>query len=169
MVGGHLPAAERAARLALTGAPFDPEEVLARPLMAVLATASPEGPRGAPVWYRWEEGALWMLSQEGASSARRIAADPRASVEIVDYDNAAGVLRHLGLRGRASVEPSDPARFRRLLARYLGPDPVRWNAWFVENVACIEAPAGRMIRLEPESVFTNDVSFFRTGPALASR
>ena len=151
------------------GTPFDPEEVLARPLMAVLATASPDGPRGAPVWYQWEEGALWMLSSAGASSAGRIAADPRVAVEIVDYDNAAGILRHLGLRGRASVEASDPARFRRLLARYLGPDPVRWNGWFVENVARIGAPSGRMIRLEPESVFTNDVSFFRTGPSLSRR
>lgn len=151
------------------GTAFDPEKVLALPLMAVLASASEAGPRGAPVWYQWEEGALWMLSQEGASSARRVAADPRVAVEIVDYDNAAGVLRHLGLRGRASVETSDPARFRRLLARYLGPDPVRWNAWFVENVACIGDPAGRMIRLEPDGVFTNDVSFFRTGPELARR
>ena len=169
MVGRDLRAAERAAGLGLMGTPFDPEEVLALPLMAVLSSASEKGPRGAPVWYQWEEGALWMLSDAGASSARRIAGDPRVAVEIVDYDLAAGVLRHLGLRGRASVEPSDPARFRRLLARYLGPDPVRWNHWFVANVAKIDDPSGRMIRLEPSSVFTNDVSFFRTGPELARR
>ena len=151
------------------GTPFDPEEVLALPLMAILSTLSPDGPRNAPVWYAWEDGALWMLSTEGASSARRIEADPRCAVEIVDYDNARGILRHLGLRGQASVEPNDPERFRRLLRRYLDPDPVRWNAWFVENVARIEAPSGRMIRLVPKSVFTNDVSYFRTGPNLAAR
>ena len=151
------------------GTPFDPEEVLALPLMAILSTLSPDGPRNAPVWYAWAEGALWMLSSEGASSARRIEADPRCAVEIVDYDNAGGILRHLGLRGRATVEPNDPERFRRLLRRYLDPDPVRWNAWFVENVARIEEPSGRMIRLVPDSTFTNDVSYFRTGPDLASR
>ena len=151
------------------GTPFDPEEVLRLPLVAILSTLSPDGPRNAPVWYAWEEGALWMLSSEGASSARRLEADPRCAVEIVDYDNAGGILRHLGLRGRASVEPSDPERFRRLLRRYLDPDPVRWNAWFVRTVARIEEPSGRMIRLVPEGVFTNDVSYFRTGPALASR
>ena len=148
--------------------PFDPAEILARPLMAILSTLSPGGPRNAPVWYQWEDDALWMLSGEGASSARRLAADPRCAVEIVDHDNAAGVLRHLGLRGRGEVRPSDPDRFRRLLARYLGPDPEAWNAWFVREVARIEDPAGRMIRLVPDSVFTNDVSFFRTGPALAA-
>ena len=149
--------------------PFDPEDVLALPLVAILSTLSPDGPRNAPVWYAWEDGALWMLSSEDASSAKRLGADPRCAVEIVDYDNAGGILRHLGLRGRASVEPNDPDRFRRLLRRYLDPEPIRWNAWFVENVARIEAPSGRMIRLVPESTFTNDVSYFRTGPALASR
>ena len=148
--------------------PFDPAEVLVKPLMAILSTPSPEGPRSAPVWYHWEDGALWMLSGEGASSVRRIEADPSCAVEIVDYDNAAGVLRHLGLRGRAEIRASDPDRFRRLLDRYLDADPRRWNAWFVREVARIEDPAGRMIRLAPDGVFTNDVSFFRTGPRLAT-
>ena len=148
--------------------PFDPEAVLKKPLMAILSTLSPGGPRNAPVWYQWEEDALWMPSGEGASSARRIGADPCCAVEIVDYDNAAGVLRHLGLRGRAEIRASDPDRFRRLLARYLGPDPEAWNGWFVREIARIDDPAGRLIRLAPDSVFTNDVSFFRTGPALAT-
>ncbi len=169
MDAGHLPPAERAAGLGLMPAPFDPEEVLALPLMAILSTASPEGPRGAPVWYHWEEGALWMPSSTGASSARRIADDPRVAVEIVDYDNGAGVLRHLGLRGRASVVAEDAALFERLLTRYLGRDRHAWNTWFVRAIARIGAPDGRMIRLVPESVFINDVSYFRTGPDLAAR
>ncbi|RFU12570.1 pyridoxamine 5'-phosphate oxidase [Rhodobacteraceae bacterium W635] len=149
--------------------PFDPEDVLRLPLMANLATIDAEGaPRNAPVWFHWEDGALFMLSDEGASSARRIARDPRVAVEIVDYDNARGILRHLGLRGCATVERMDTALFRRLLARYLGPDEAAWNPWFLDNVARIDDPAGRLIRLVPDSVFTNDVSFFRTGPDLAT-
>ena len=149
--------------------PFDPEDVLRLPLMAMVGTVSEDGaPRIAPVWFAWEEGALWMLSDEDGSSARRVAQDPRVSVEIVEYDNAGGVLRHLGLRGRAEVRPMDPALFRRLLRRYLGPQE-NWNPWFIENVARIESPTGRLIRLAPSSVFTNDVSFFRTGPELAKR
>ena len=150
--------------------PFDPEEVLNLPLMANLATLAEDGaPRNAPVWFHWEDGALHMLSDATASSPRRIARDPRVAVEIVQYDNAGGILRHLGMRGRASVEPMDPALFRRLLARYLGPDEAAWNPWFIENVAKIEDPSGRLVRLVPDSIFTNDVSFFRTGPALAGR
>lgn len=148
---------------------FDPQLVLAKPLMANLATVSRDGaPCNAPVWFAWEESALWMLSGVGSSSAARVAQAPQVAVEIVDYDNAAGILRHVGLRGAATVEPMDTALFRRLLRRYLGPEEAQ-NQWFIDNVACIDDPDGRLIRLAPTSIFTNDVSFFRTGPQRAAR
>jgi hypothetical protein len=146
---------------------FDPELVLGLPLMANLATLCEEGPRNAPVWFQWEDGALWMPGSADGSSVRRIEADPRAAVEIVHYHNAAGILAHLGMRGRATIEPMDPDIFRRLLARYLGPDEAAWNPWFIDTVARIDDPDGRLIRLVPDSIFTNNVSFFRTGPKLA--
>ncbi len=147
--------------------PFDPREVLDRPLMAILATAAGDGaPRAAPVWFLWEEGALWMPGSADGSSVRRLTRDARCAVEIVHFDNGAGVLLHLGLRGRAEIRPMDADRFRRLLGKYLG-EPAGWNAWFIDTIARIDDPAGRMIRLAPESVFTNDVSYFRTGPDLA--
>jgi hypothetical protein len=149
------------------GRGFDPETLLALPLMANLATTCPEGPRNAPVWYIWEAGALWMPSTEVASSARRLARDPRCAVEIVRFEREAGILRHLGLRGRASIEPQDTGRFDRLLARYLGPDRARWNAWFVAQIARPDDPGSRFIRLAPETTFTNDVSYFLTGPDFA--
>ncbi len=149
------------------GHAFDPELVLGLPLMANLATMSPEGPRNAPVWFLWEDGALWMLGSVEGSSVRRLSVDPRCAVEIVHYDNAAGVLAHIGLRGRATVGPMSPPLFRRILAKYLGPDEADWNAWFIRTVAAIDDPRGRLIRLVPESVFTNNVSYFRTGPELA--
>jgi hypothetical protein len=147
---------------------FDPQDVLTLPLMANLATTDADGaPRNAPVWFQWEDGALWMLSDARARSATRIAAQPEVAVEVVHYDNAAGIIRHVGLRGAASVEPMNPDLFRRLLTRYLGPEP-GWNAWFIETVARIDDPDGRLIRLAPRTVFTNDVSYFRTGPKLAT-
>jgi hypothetical protein len=147
---------------------FDPGDILHRPLMANLATVAADGsPRNAPVWFHWEDGALWMLGSEGNASVKRISADPRVAVEIVDYDNAGGVLRHLGFRGRATIEPIDTGLFRRLLTRYLGARET-WNDWFIAEIARIDDPAGRLIRLVPDSTFTNDVSFFRTGPDLAT-
>jgi len=143
---------------------FDPEIVFAKPLMVMLATSSTDGPRVAPMWYLWEDAALWMPSSTGSSTIARLAQDDRVAAEIVDFDNAGGRLLHLGLRGRCEVLAMEPARFRRLLAKYLGPDPATWNPWFIDNIACIDDPNGRLIRLAPDSVFTNNVSFFRTGP-----
>jgi hypothetical protein len=146
---------------------FDPGLVLSQPLMANLATLSPEGPRNAPVWFLWEEETLWIPSSTSSSSVTRLAQDDRVAVEIVRFDLAAGGLFHLGLRGRAEVVAMDVPLFRRLLAKYLGPDENKWNPWFIENVACFDDPEGRFIRLRPETIFTKNVSFFRTGPDLA--
>ncbi len=109
-----------------------------------------------------------MLADESSSSLRRIERDPRVAVEIVDYDNGRGVMRHLGFRGRASVEMMDEALFRRLLSRYLGNDESLWNPWFIENVAQVSDPSSRLLCLVPDSIYTNDVSFFRTGPQMAT-
>lgn len=147
--------------------PFDPDAVLSQPLMVMVSTLSPDGPRNAPMWFLWEDGALWMPASDTTSTVRRLEADARIAAEIVDFRNEDGVLLHLGLRGEATVEAMDPARFRRLLAKYLGPDEAAWNPWFIDSVACIDDPAGRLIRMVPDSVFTNNVSFFRTGPDLA--
>ena len=147
--------------------PFDPELLLSLPLMANLATMSEEGPRNAPVWFLWEDEALWIPGGARGSSVGRLQREPRCALEIVHHDNAAGVLAHLGYRGRASVEPMSPPRFRRLLAKYLGPDEAAWNLWFVGSVARIDDPDGGLIRMVPDSTFTNNVSFFRTGPELA--
>lgn len=147
--------------------PFNPDDVLSLPLMANLATSSADGPRNSPVWYIWEQQTLWMLASHDSRSVVRLQQDPRCAVEIVHFENTAGVLLHLGLRGRAVVEVSDAARFKRLLERYLGPDEANWNQWFIDNIARIDSPDGRMIRLQPDSVFTNNVSYFRSGPQLA--
>ncbi|MEH6645208.1 pyridoxamine 5'-phosphate oxidase family protein [Sulfitobacter sp.] len=144
--------------------PFEPEIILERPLMAILGTSAADGsPRTAPVWYHWEAGMLCMLGSADNASTKRVSADPRVSVEITDFDTTSGRLLHLGLRGRATVAAMDQALFERLLTRYLGPKE-SWNPWFMDNIARIDDPEGRLILLRPDSIFTNNVSFFRTGP-----
>lgn len=144
---------------------FDPRKVLAKPLMAHLATGSPDGPRASPVWFLWEEDCIWLIGTSRDSFVRRLQAEPCCAVGVVDFDVEAGVLLHVGIRGAASINPMDRARLVRLLQRYLGPDQSDWNRWFRETVV---EPLDVMIRITPASIVARDVSYFKTGPALAS-
>jgi hypothetical protein len=140
--------------------PFAPEIVLSKPLMAQLATSSSDGARHSPVWFLWEDSAVWLIGREGDSFMRRLRADPRCAVGVVDFNAKQGRLCHVGIRGQAEVVPLDRARLRRLLSRYLGDDETAWNPWFVQNVV---APLDRMARITPTSIVTRDQSFFASG------
>ena len=149
------------------GKKFEPSLLLHRPLMANLATVSRDGsPRNAPMWFIWESNKLWLLSSINSSSLNRLKINPNCAVEIVDFNPNEGILLHLGLRGSATITPMDVNRFERLLAKYLG-KKANWNKWFIKNIARIDDPEGRMICLASESIFSNNVSYFKTGPEFA--
>ena len=46
----------------------DVVEFLARPLIAHLATASVDGPRNSPVWFLWEDEAIWLIGKTRTAS-----------------------------------------------------------------------------------------------------
>jgi hypothetical protein len=139
---------------------FDVDEFLRQPLMAHLATSSDEGPRHSPVWFLWEEGAIWLIGKEGDSLMNRLRRDTRCAIGIIDFDAATGRLLHLGMRGTTTVLPIDRDRLDRLLARYLGEDRSAWNRWFREKVV---EPLDLMARFVPESTVTRDQSYFANG------
>jgi nitroimidazol reductase NimA-like FMN-containing flavoprotein (pyridoxamine 5'-phosphate oxidase superfamily) len=135
----------------------DLDEFLSRPLFAHLATSSEEGPRESPVWFLWEDGALWILgSRRTDSFPARIEREPRCAIGIIDFDRITGVVQHVGFRGRGTVEKLDGQREKRLLARYLGPDEERWDARFRESVG---DPDSIFVRIEPETAINRDVSY----------
>jgi len=136
---------------------FDINAFLQRPLFAHLATVSEEGPCESPVWFLWEDHALWLIADEHSSYAKRLEKDSRAAVGIVDFDLERGFLQHVGMRGTARVFPMDKQRLQRLLARYLGPES-EWDDWFKQNVIDRQS---RMIQIMPSTVVARDQSYFR--------
>jgi hypothetical protein len=136
---------------------FDIDEFLRRPLFAHLATASEDGPRESPVWFLWEEGAIWLIGNSRDSFPNRIRRDGRCAIGIVDFDLRRGFLQHVGLRGVAAAVPLDRGRLYRLLRRYLGDDEAAWNPWFRANV--IDG-LDLMVRFEPTSIVARDQSYF---------
>jgi nitroimidazol reductase NimA-like FMN-containing flavoprotein (pyridoxamine 5'-phosphate oxidase superfamily) len=145
----------------------DVDEFLSRPLFAHLATTSEDGPRESPVWFLWEEGALWILgSRRTDSFPARLEREPRCAIGIVDFDLTTGLVQHVGFRGRATVEKLDRGREKRLLARYLGSDETQWDSRFRESLG----DAGTVfVRFEPETAVARDVSYLASEGRAAAR
>ena len=147
--GSHFDLGEEGARRLLAG-------LLSRPLFAHLATASEDGPRESPVWFLWEEGALWVIGNYRTDTfPRRIEREPRCAVGVVDFDPATGLVQHAGFRGRARLTPHDPGRMERLLGRYMG----RRDAWDPRFVEILGDADYIFVRFEPETVVVRDQSY----------
>jgi hypothetical protein len=140
-----------------SGEPFDLDAFLARPLMAHLATASTNGPRESPVWFLWEDGAVWLIGSSEDSFPRRIRDDARCAIGFVYFHLERGLLLHVGMRGCATVETLDEARLHRFLRRYLG-DEKDWNPTFMQSVV---DKLDLTVRFTPRSVVMRDQSYFR--------
>jgi hypothetical protein len=131
-------------------------DLLSRPLFAHLATASDRGPRESPVWFLWEDGALWIIGNYQTDTfPKRVEREPRCAVGVVDFDAATGLVQHAGFRGRARLLPHDPARVERLLGRYMG-ERRRWDPRFVKIPGDADYV---LIRFEPETVVVRDQSY----------
>jgi hypothetical protein len=131
-------------------------DLLSRPLFAHLATASGDGPRESPVWFLWEDGALWIIGNYKTDTfPKRVEREPRCAAGIIDFDAATGLVQHAGFRGRASLTPHDPARMERLLSRYMG-ELDAWDRRFVEILGDADYV---FVRFEPETVVVRDQSY----------
>lgn len=147
--GSHFDLDDEAARALM-------EDVLSLPLFAHLATSSDAGCRESPVWFLWEEGALWIIGNYQTDSfPRRIERDPRCAVGVVDFDVRTGLVRHVGFRGRARLEPHDKERMMRLLGRYMG-EAEGWDSRFVE---ILDDEDYIFIRFDPETAVVRDQSY----------
>lgn len=133
------------------------KEVLSRPLFAHLATDSELGVRESPIWFLWEDEALWIIGNyETDTFPKRLEREPRCAIGIVDFDLLTGLVQHVGFRGQATVQSHDESRAKRLLSRYLGENQERWDARFVEILG---DAAFVFIRFEPETAVVRDQSY----------
>ena len=141
-------------------ATFDLAEFLGRPLFAHLSTTSVEGPRDSPLWFLWEDEALWFIVEEGYNTFHlRVREDPRVAVGIVDFDPRKGRLQHVGIRGLGSLEPWDDDRAERLHYRYYS----RLDGWNRPPAPQGTKVTGRLpmtlLKVEPNRVVQREQSY----------
>ena len=132
------------------------DDILSRPLFAHLATSSEQGPRESPVWFLWEDGALWIIGHNKTDTfPKRSEREPRCAIGVVDFDASTGLVQHVGFRGRAYLMPHDPERMEQVLSRYMG-GMGRWDSRFVEILGDADYI---FIRFEPETAVVRDQSY----------
>lgn len=133
------------------------DKLLARPLFAHLASHSEAGPRESPVWFLWEDEAVWIIGNYRTDTfPARVEREPRCAIGIVDFDRTTGLVQHVGFRGRARLEPHDEERMKRLLRRYLGEELSEWDGRFVEILSDADFV---FVRFEPETAVVRDQSY----------
>ena len=127
-------------------------EFLRQRLIGRLATASPDGqPHIVPVWFLWEDGAVWISSYRSTRKVIDIERNRKCAL-VVDIENAEDGLTAVVLEGQAELV-SVPAetvkqRIERIYTKYLGPegvlekDPQTW----------LNSPENVLIRFTPTRV-----------------
>jgi PPOX class probable F420-dependent enzyme len=118
-----------------------------KPYIATLATVRADGsPHTAPVWYRYIDGAFFVLTERSSTKARNIARDPR--VELCIDDRQKPPFHTVIVRGRAIIEayPGDEWRLA-LAVHYLGEENGRR---YVETTPT--SPDEVLIRIEPGQI-----------------
>lgn len=129
------------------------QALLQAPLLARLATANPQTlqPHVVPVWFEWDEGAIWISSFNSTRKMRDLKANTKISF-LIDTAGDGGNARGVLFEGHAEII-NDPAlvapRSFSIYERYMGkegahePEP---SSWAVD-------PDNRLIRLVPEQVY----------------
>ncbi|MCU1460249.1 MAG: phosphate oxidase [Acidimicrobiales bacterium] len=138
--------------------PVDIDAFLSRPLVARVATA---GPTLRPVWYIWEDGSFWWVTDTSNRLVKSVLAGEPVVVLVDECNLASGEVIAVTARGTAELVPLDADRAKRKFRRYLGEEENSWDPGFL---ASLDLPTTRMIKLTPTIVTANDMSY--RGPAV---
>ncbi len=103
------------------------DALLAKPIVARLATVSPDGsPYVVPVWQQWDGKAMWIIPRERSAFVEHVRLEPRVCVSCADdgpghsrvtiQGEAQIVEGPVGMSGKMLEIANEMAR------RHLGPD-----------------------------------------------
>lgn len=130
------------------------QNLLARPVLGRLATASPQGqPHVVPVWFLWEDDLLWVSSFSSTRKVIDLEQNPKCAL-VVDLETAVEGLTAVMFEGRAELvsTPREVVRQRieRIYSKYLGSEGLLER----EPQSWLNSPENVLIKLTPTRVKT---------------
>jgi nitroimidazol reductase NimA-like FMN-containing flavoprotein (pyridoxamine 5'-phosphate oxidase superfamily) len=142
------------------------DEFLRLPLVARLAVNGRDGPTSRPVWFLYEDGAIWWLTGSSYSQLERfLEDDPRVSLVVDMCDHVTGQVLAVTASGNAVVHPFDEKKAIRKLSKYLGLDLNRWPDRFR---GALTDPTTRLVALTPgRPLKLRDLSYTPTDRAVS--
>ena len=103
--------------------PDDLDDLLDRPLVAVLATYRANGDvLLSPVWHRWRDGGFDVVTGADDIKARHLRRDPRAGIVLHEDEPP---YRGIEVRGNVVLSDADPSTVLDIATRYLGAEKGR--------------------------------------------
>ena len=96
--------------------------LIARPVLASLATLNPDGsPQITPLWVDLEGDDVVFNTAQGRKKARNLERDARVAVTVIDPDDAYNVVAFQGTVSDVTTDGAD-AHIDSLAKKYLGVD-----------------------------------------------
>lgn len=137
------------------GEGFDLTAFLERPLVARLATGSPDGPRVKPIWFLFDVEGFWWITGRWSRLEAILERDPRVELVVDTCELERGEVLQVRARGRAELRPFDAERARTWGERYMGPDQQRWGRF---QLTVFDDPSSRFVLLRPDWLWARDLS-----------
>ncbi len=130
------------------------QEFLSRPLLARLATASLDAqPHVVPVWFLWEDDAVWVSSYRSTRKIGDLERNPKCAI-VIDVEQGQGQVSAVMIEGTAELvsvpRGETRARIERVYIKYLGPqgvlapDPQSW----------LDSEENLLIKITPKRIKT---------------
>ncbi|MHB8219191.1 MAG: PPOX class F420-dependent oxidoreductase [Acidimicrobiales bacterium] len=97
-------------------------QLIARPVLATLATVAPDGgPQATPLWIEVVGDDLVVNTARGRAKARNVERDDRVAVSVIDPDDPYNVVMVRGTVVEITTDDAD-AHIDHLAKKYLGVD-----------------------------------------------
>lgn len=131
---------------------IEASEFLSGKLIGRLATASTNGqPHVVPVWFLWENEALWISSYRSTRKVIDLERNPKSAI-VIDVEESGGGLTAVMIEGNCELITQSRAEAQKMIEKiylkYLGPEGIREK----DPQTWLHSPENVLLKLTPNRI-----------------